>query len=162
MPPACPGDGYDYCYKKQPHTPPLFPVPGGFAAGDWEKGKRKVALYVATSVRLPRASRGHPPHSEPAPAQPAPFLQHCKFLLNEDTGIAIPCAVRRTLIASLKKACASIATTWPTRSACPTACRFSPAAIFEAMVSGPTVCSSMNALRCPGTLRSTADRKSVV
>ena len=47
MPPACPGDGYDYCYKK-------------------------------------------PPHSEPAPALPAPFLQHYKFLLNEDTGIAIP------------------------------------------------------------------------
>ena len=40
-----------------------FPLTGGFAAGEWEMGKRmrEVALHVAANVRLPRTSRGHPP-----------------------------------------------------------------------------------------------------
>ena len=58
-----------------------FPLTGGEAAGEWEMGKgtREVALYVAANVRLPRASRGHPPRlvrakqATPETAEPYQF-----------------------------------------------------------------------------------------
>ena len=80
MPPACPGDGYAPCYNNGPLRS-SFPLTGGFAAGEWERGwgMGKVALDVATSVRLPRASRGHPPRLVRAKQATQETVEPCQF-----------------------------------------------------------------------------------
>ena len=58
MPPACPGESHVFrynavCRSKERNDPPG--KPGAF-------GYKRDALYVAKSVKLPRASRGHRRH----------------------------------------------------------------------------------------------------
>ena len=60
MPPACPGDRYVHCYTREPLSP-LLP------RSRWRRSRRRErgrsGLYghvcVASSVKLPRTSRGH-------------------------------------------------------------------------------------------------------
>ena len=58
-----------------------FPLTGGFAGGEWERESRtrEAALNVATNVRLPRASRGHPPRLVRAKQAPQETAETCQL-----------------------------------------------------------------------------------
>ena len=60
MPTACPWDTYARCYTRTLLTPTTpFPSGGGAAAGE-RGGGLGMSAGVATNVKLPRTSRGHP------------------------------------------------------------------------------------------------------